>query len=159
MVIHKKIIFSVVSLACGMVMWQAMKNTCPPKEQHLQAVTDVVQKTVDRIFEERVQIPEESRQLAEYLSSTVIPQAVEKLTRQKVDVRDFGVFSLGQVSNGDGDSTPVSLGLFGKVFTFSEEDTYNYINSLISEKDIENILQTLNNNGYGNKDTQTDEGQ
>lgn len=155
MVTHKKIIFSVVSLAYGVVMWQAMKNTC----QHLQAVTDVVQRTVDRIFEERVQIPEESRQLAEYLSSTVIPQAVEKLTRQKIDVRDFGVFSIGQVSTRDGDSTPVSLGLFGKVFTFSEADAYNYISSLINEKDIENILQTLNNNGYGNKDTQTDEGQ
>lgn len=159
MVIHKKIIFSVVSLACGVVMWQAMRNTCPPREQHLQAVTDVVQRTVDRIFEERVQIPEESRQLAEYLSSTVIPQAVEKLTRQKIDVRDFGVFSLGQVSTSDGDSTPVSLGIFGKVFTFSEDDAYDYISSLTNEKDIENILQTLNNNSYGNKNTQTNEGQ
>ena len=159
MVIHRKIAFSVVSIACGIVMWHAMKNTCPPKEKHLQAVTDVVESVVDRIFEERVTVPEESRQLAEYLSSTVIPQAVEKLTQQKINVTDYGVFSLGDIKGADGSTTPVSLGLFGKVFTVSEDDAYDYINNIIGDMDLENILRTLNNKENGNSNTETDEGQ
>lgn len=157
--IHKKFMFSIVSLACGIVMWQAMKNTCPQKEQHLQAVADVVERTVDRIFEERIKIPEESEQLASYLSSVVIPQAVEKLTRQRVDVHDFGVFSMGNINSEDGEKTPVSIGLLGKVFTFGEEDAYDYINSLINEEDIKKLLHTLNSNNYGNEDIETVEGQ
>ena len=159
MVIHKKIAFSVVSLACGLVMWQAMKNTCPPREQHMRAVTDVVERAVDRIFEERIQFPEESRQIADYLSSTVIPEAVAKLTAKRIDFTSYGIFSLGNLEQPDGEVTPVSLGLLSKVFTFSEDDAYDYLNGLIKETDIEQIIQTLNNSDYGNEDIETDEGQ
>lgn len=159
MIIHKKFIFSVVSFACGIVMWQAMKNTCPPREQHLQAVTDVVERAVDRIFEERIKLPEESKQLADYLSSTVIPDAVAKLTQQRVDFTSYGIISMGQITEADGESTPVSLGIFGKVFTFSEDKAYDYLNSLIDETDIENIIQNLNSKNYGNEDSESVEGQ
>lgn len=159
MVIHKKIAFSVVSFACALVMWQAMKNTCPPREQHLHAVTDVVERTVDRIFEERIQIPEESKQLAEYLSSKVIPEAVAKLTQQRIDFTNYGgVISVGSLSGEDG--TPLSIGMFGKVFTtFSEDQAYDYINGLIDETDIENIIKNLNKENYGNQDIESDEGE
>lgn len=161
MKIHKKMAFSVVSLACALVMWQAMKNSCPPREQHLRAVTDVVERTVDRIFEERIQFPEESRQLAEYLSTNVIPQAVQKLTEQRIDYKNYGIFSMGNIEQQNGETTPVSFGLFGKVFTMGEEDAYEYLNGLISESDIEEIIQqTLNKKmNYGNEDIETDEGQ
>lgn len=157
MVIHKKITFSVVSFACALVMWQAMKNTCPPREQHLHAVTDVVERTVDRIFEERIQIPEESKQLAEYLSSKVIPEAVAKLTQQRIDFINYGgVISVGSLSGED--ATPLSIGMFGKVFTtFSEDQAYDYINGLINETDIENIIKNLNKENYGIQDTESDE--
>ncbi len=159
MVIHKKIAFSIVSVACGLVMWQAMKNTCPPKEQHLHAVTDVVERTVNKIFEERIQVPEESKQLAEYLSSKVIPEAVEKLTKERLDIKDYGVFSIGTIT-GQGDSTAaVSIGFFDKVFTFSDEQAYDYINSLVQGTDINSIIESLNNGNYGNKDIETVEGQ
>lgn len=159
MVIHKKFTASIVSLACALVMWQAMKNTCPPREQHLRAVTDVVERTVDRIFEERIQFPEESKQLAEYLSTTIIPQAVEKLTAQRINIKDYGIFSLGNIEQADGETTPISLGLFGKVFTMSDDAAYQYLNGLIDETDIENIIQSLNSKNYGNEDIETDEGQ
>lgn len=159
MILHKKFAFSVVSFACAIVMWQAMKNTCPPKEQHLQAVTDVVERAVDRIFEERVVLPEESKELADYLSSTVIPQAVEKLTQQRIDFTSYGIVSLGKIAVPDGEDTPVSLGMFGKVFTISEDDAYDYLNGLIKETDIENILHELNSNKNGNINIETDEGQ
>lgn len=159
MVIHKKFAFSVVSFACALVMWQAMKNTCPPKEQHLQAVTDVVERTVDRIFEERIQFPEESKQLAEQLSSKIIPEAVAKLTQQRIDFNDYaGIISIGSLSGEV--TTPLSIGLFGKVFTtFSEDQAYDYINGLIDETDIENIIKNLNKENYGNENTESDEGE
>ena len=157
MLIHKKIAFSIASFACAIVMWQAMKNTCPPKEQHLQAVTDVVEKTVNRVFEERVTLPPESKRLAEYLSTQVIPQAVEKLTREKLDFSNYGIFSLGSIAVPDGDNTPLSVGVFGKVFTISEEDAYKYIDEYINEIDIENILRQLNTNYNGNNDIENDE--
>lgn len=159
MVIHKKFAFSVVSFACALVMWQAMKNTCPPKEQHLQAVTDVVERTVDRIFEERIQFPEESKQLAEQLSSKIIPEAVAKLTQQRIDFNDYaGIISIGSLSGEE--TTPLSIGLFGKVFTtFSEDQAYDYINGLIDETDIENIIKNLNQENYGNENTESDEGE
>lgn len=159
MTIHKKFAFSVVSFACAIVMWQAMKSSCPPKEQHLQAVTSVVERAVDRIFEERVVLPEESKELAEYLSSTVIPQAVEKLTRQRIDFTSYGIVSLGKIIVPDGEDTPVSLGLFGNVYTISEDDAYDYINGLIKETDIENILQQLNSDKNGSNIIEGDEGQ
>lgn len=159
MVIHKKIAFSIVSFACGIVMWQAMKATCPPREQHLQAVTDVVERAVDRIFEERITMPEESKELAEYLSTSVIPQAVAKLTEQRIKVTSYGVFSMGTVYDMSDETTPISLGVFGRVFTFSEDQAYNYINDLMKETGIENIIKNLNKMNYGTENIETDEGQ
>lgn len=159
MVIHKKFTVSVVSLACALVMWQTMKNTCPPREQHLAAVTDVVERAVDRIFEERIQFPEESKELADYLSSTVIPQAVEKLTAQRIDFTSYGIFSMGNVVGDSGDKTPISIGAFGKVMTVSEDDVYEFLKDLIGDTNNENILQTLNNKNHGTENIETDESQ
>lgn len=161
MVIHKKIIYSVVSLACGLVMYQQMKNTCPPKEQHQKAVTDVVERAVDRIFMEKVKFPDESKQLATYLSESVIPQAVAKLTEKQIDVSSFGVFSLGTIDGLDEGSVPVSFGLCGKVFTIDEDEVYKYINNMLDEDEINNILKTINeqNNGTDNSDIETEKGE
>ena len=150
MLIHQKFAFSVVSFACAIIMWQAMKNTCPPKEQHLQAVTDVVERAVDRIFEERVVLPEESKDIAEYLSVKVIPQTVAKLTQQRIDFTSYGIFSLGKIIVPDGEDTPVSIGLFGKVFTVSEDDAYEYLKGLIDKSDVDNVLQKIKGNENGN---------
>ena len=158
MLIHKKFAFSVVSFACAIIMWQAMKNTCPPKEQHLQAVTDIVERAVDRIFEERVVLPEESKDIAEYLSAKVIPQAVAKLTQQRIDFTSYGIFSLGKIIVPDGEDTPVYIGLFGKVFTVSEDDAYEYLNGLINESDVDNVLQEINKEENGNNDVENNEG-
>lgn len=137
----KKLTTSIVSLAAALVMYGAMKNTCPSREQHMNAVTDVVEKALDKIFEERIQVPDESRELANYLAQEIIPQAVEKLTSQKIDFTDYGIISTGSVEDGEGDSHVVSLGLFGKVFTLSEEDAYNYLQKMVDDMNLEQILQ------------------
>lgn len=144
MQIIRKTAYSVVSLACGLVMWQAMKNTCPPREQHLRAVTDVVERSVDRIFEDRVVFPEESKRMAEFLSSDIIPQMVTKLTQQRIDFTNYGLFSVGNIEDEDGNKFPVSLGVFGKVFTLNEDSTSNVVENIVSELDLENLIKNLN---------------
>ena len=137
----KKLTTSIVSLAAALVMYGAMKNTCPSRQQHLTAVTDVVEKALDKIFEERIQVPEESRELANYLALEVIPNAVEKLASQKIDIKDYGIISLGSMEVGNGDSQTVSVGVFGKVFTFSEDDAYEYLQKIVDDMNLESILQ------------------
>ena len=69
-----------------------------------------------------------------------------------------GIISVGSLSGEDG--TPLSIGMFGKVFTtFSEDQAYDYINGLIDETDIENIIKNLNKENYGNQNTESDEGE
>lgn len=152
MTLHKKFACSIVGLACALVMWQAMKNSCPPREQHLQAVTDVVERTVDRIFEEKINFPEESRQIAEYLAAEIIPKAVERLTAERIDFTDYGIFSLGNIEDENGEAVPISIGLFGKVFTISEEQAEEYIDSLLSDSEIDYIINNLKEKENGNED-------
>lgn len=158
MLIHKKILFSLASFGCAIVMWQAMKSSCPPKEQHMQAMTDVVEKAVDRIFEEKIILPEESKELASYLMTNVIPPAVEKLTRERLDFSSYGIFSLGTIEE-DGKRIPVSVGVLGKVFTLSENDAYNYFRDYVVPESINDSILTPKNKTNGKQNTQTDEGQ
>ena len=139
--IIKKTITAVTSLAAALVMYGAMKNTCPSREQHMNKVTSVVEKALDKIFEEKIRIPQESREMADYLSQEVIPQAVERLTSQRIDVTDYGIVSLGSFDDGDGETQPISIGLFGKVFTFNEDQAYEYLQQVIGDMDLENLLQ------------------
>ena len=98
----KQTVVGVVSLACGLVMYGAMKNTRPSSLQHANAVTDVVEKIVDDIFQNRIVFPEKSRELAGYISGSVVPNAVDKLTNGKIDLQDFWVFNLGSVTDEEG---------------------------------------------------------
>ena len=157
MTIHKKIATSIVSLACGLVMWQAMKNSCPPREKHLQAVTDVVEETVNRIFEEKISFPEESKELAQYLSTDMIPKIVAKITEQRIDFKDFALFSIGMIEGEE--YMPVSIGVLGRVFTFDSEDGYEYANKIIGETELNNIINYFNNINYGINQTESNEGE
>lgn len=140
----KNLTKSVVFLAAAVVMFGAMKSTNPSREQHLSEVADVVERAVTRIYEEKIVIPEESRVLADYLATEVIPAAVEKLTNQQMDVTDYGLFSLGSIGLEDGDSTPVSLGVFGKVFTMTEQQAYDYLKECVNDERLEQLLEKLN---------------
>lgn len=139
--IIRKTITAVTSLAAALVMYGAMKNTCPSREQHMNKVASVVEKALDKIFEEKIRIPQESREMADYLSQEVIPQAVERLTSQRIDVTDYGIVSLGSFDDGDGENQPISIGLFGKVFTINEDQAYEHLQQVIGDIDLENLLQ------------------
>ena len=144
MKIARSMASSVVYLAAGIVMYGAMRSTNPSREQHLQEVADVVERAVKRIYEEKILLPEESRVLADYLSEQVIPAAVEKLTSQRIDVTDYGLFSVGSVTLDEGDSSNVSLGVFGKVFTLSEDQAYEYLKKAVVDDKVMELIKQLN---------------
>lgn len=141
MMLLKKISYSVVSLAVALVMYEAMKNTCPPKDRHMRAVTEVVQRITDQIFQERIHFPEESRELARYLSTEVIPQAVKEVMNQKVNFTNYGIFSIGKIN----DAT-ITLGAVNTVYTIHDEQISEVLNKVITEESINQILQQLNIN-------------
>lgn len=141
----KQTVVAVVSLACGLVMYGAMKNTRPSSLQHANAVTDVVEKIVDDIFQNRIVFPDESREMSGYISGSIVPNAVEKLTNGKIDLQDFWVFNLGSVTDEEGNEELVSLGVLGKVFTFNEDKIREDIEEMV-QSDMKEFMKSNDNN-------------
>ena len=135
---------SIVYLAVALVMYGAMKNTRPSQLQHANAVTGVVENVVDDIFQNRIEIPAESRDLANYISGTVVPKALEKVQNGKIDVTDFWIFNVGSIPGTEGEEDPVSIGVLGKVFTFNEEKIREQIEQSVTQ-DMNEFLN--NDNG------------
>ena len=135
---------SIVYLAVALVMYGAMKNTRPSQLHHANAVTGVVENVVDDIFQNRIEIPAESRDLANYISGTVVPKALEKVQNGKIDVTDFWIFNVGSIPGTEGEEDPVSIGVLGKVFTFNEEKIREQIEQSVTQ-DMNEFLN--NDNG------------
>lgn len=135
---------SIVYLAVALVMYGAMKNTRPSQLQHANAVTGVVENVVDDIFQNRIEIPAESRDLADYISGTVVPKALEKVQNGKIDVTDFWIFNVGSIPGTEGEEDAVSIGILGKVFTFNEEKIREQIEQSVTQ-DMNEFLN--NDNG------------
>lgn len=125
---------SIVYLAVALVMYGAMKNTRPSQNQHANAVTDVVERVVDDIFQNRIEIPSQSRDLADYLSSEVVPKTIDKMRNGKIDLTDYWIFNIGSVEDGDGNDEAVSLGIFGHVFVFDEDKIRDNIESTVKDE-------------------------
>ena len=121
MSIIKDVTKSVVFLACGLVMYGYMKKNTPSGERHQQAMVESVERIVTQLYEEKIEFPEESRKMADYLSENVIPQAVEKIIHGKIDLSDFHIFNVGTVTDDDGIRHIVSIGAFDTVFTLNDD--------------------------------------
>ena len=134
---------SIVYLAVALVMYGAMKNTRPSQLQHANAVTGVVENVVDDIFQNRIEIPAESRDLADYISGTVVPKALEKVQNGKIDVTDFWIFNVGSIPGAEGEEDAVSIGILGKVFTFNEEKIREQIEQSVTQ-DMNEFLSNGN---------------
>lgn len=131
---------AVVYLACGLVMYGAMKNTMPSQSQHANAVTNAVERVVDDIFQNRIEIPSESRDLAGYISNNVVPKALEKVRNGKIDITDYWIFNVGHVTGKDGKENAVSIGILGRVFTFNEDKIREDIEESVTD-DMKDFLQ------------------
>lgn len=139
----KSTLTSVVYLAVALVMYGAMKSTRPSQNQHANAVTGVVEKVIDDIFENRIEFPAESKELANKLSTDVIPNAVEKLRHGKIDLTDYWIFNIGSVTDEEGNEDAVSLGILGKVFVFDEDKIREDIENSVNE----NMKEFMENKG------------
>lgn len=129
----KKIGNSIVFLAGALVMYGAMKNTMPTGDDHMRHLTDEVERIVDKMMD-HVKVPEESRQLAEFLSTEVIPQGVDRLLKGDLDVTDFGgMVSVGKVIDEDGNERITSVGIFGHVFTVGSDELQQEVEDAVLE--------------------------
>ena len=140
MSIIKDITKSAVFLACGLVMYGYMKNNTPSGEQHQKAMVESVERIVTQIYEEKIEFPEESRKLADYLSKNVIPQAVEKILHGKIDLSDYHVFNIGTVTDDDGKEHVISIGFFDTVFTLNDDYVEEQVRSMSSSDEKENTV-------------------
>lgn len=136
----KSTAIAVVYLACGLVMYGTMKNTRPSQNQHANAVTGVVEHVVDDVFQNRIEIPSESRDLADYISNNVVPKALEKVRNGKIDLKDYWIFNVGNVVGKDGEEEAVSIGILGKVFTFNEDKIRENIEEAVND-DMQEFLK------------------
>ena len=131
--ILKKIGNSIVFLAGALVMYGAMKNTMPTGDDHMQHLTDEVERIVDKMMD-HIKVPEESRQLADFLSTEVIPKGVDRLLNGDLDVTDFGgLVSVGKVIDDDGNERIASVGIFGHVFTVGSEELQQEVEQAVME--------------------------
>lgn len=130
----KKVILTVVYLACALVMYSTMKNTKPTKIKHAQAISSVVENVMDDIFQNRIEFPTESRELADKLSRDVIPKAVDKLTRGKLNLTDLHLFNIGEIVDENGENKIVSIGIFGQVFVLNDDEV-----AKVTEQELKNL--------------------
>ncbi len=131
--ILKKIGNSIVLLAGALVMYGAMKNTMPTGSEHMKHLTDEVERIVDKMMD-KIQIPDESRQMADFLSSEVIPEGVDRLINGRLDVTDLGeVVSIGRIKDDNGKEHIVSIGIFGKIFTIGDDELEQQVETAIRD--------------------------
>jgi hypothetical protein len=117
----KKLPLAIVTLACSYTMYIAMKSTAPSTDAHANVLTEEVEKMLDKLYTEKIVMPEESKQIASYLYYDVTPKVVDKILNGKIDLSDFDFLTLGTIKDSEGDTHIVSLGIFGQVFTFNED--------------------------------------
>lgn len=100
------IFFIVVLAVIGVV-------TCPDKEEHVDKFASLVTETIADKTENMGAV---GKAINDVSKTDLLTKAVDK----KLEVEDYGVFTLGKVEYFDEDYV-ISLGVFGTVFTISEE--------------------------------------
>ena len=146
--IIKRTIKAVVLLGVALVMYGAMNKTLPSKDQHVIATSQMVKRVMDKVFMDKIHFPEESREIADYISNTLIPQATQKAMSENLDIKDFGIANIGTIETVDGDDEILSLGILGKVFTFGEEETYERLEKYMNMSNVDEAIDIINKKKY-----------
>ena len=120
-VFFRKTLCAIISLAGAYTMYLAMKYTAPATNTHASILTEKVVEMADYLFTEKIVVPEESKKIATYLYHDAIPKMVDKIIYGKIDLTDLDVVSFGTMTDEDGETHLVTLGIFGKVYTFNED--------------------------------------
>ena len=103
--------------------------TNPNEKKHRAAISrlasDIIESQVDDFMDDPY---------SGFGASILTSGIVDKVTDHMVTVKDYGLFSLGQVEYNDKKRT-LSLGILGHVFTFSDEDFEAYMTHQQKKKD------------------------
>lgn len=146
--IIKRTIKAAVLLGVALVMYGAMNKTLPSRDQHIIATSQMVKRVMDKVFMDKIHFPKESREIADYISNTLIPQATQKAMSENLDIKDFGIANIGTIETVDGDDEILSLGILGKVFTFGEEETYERLEKYMNMSNVDEAIDIINKKKY-----------
>ena len=72
----------------------------------------------------------------------MVPNALEKVHNGKIDLTDYWIFNVGSITDENGEEDPVSVGIFGKVFTFNEGKIRENIEESVTEDMNEFLNET-----------------
>lgn len=117
--------------------------TCPSKDDHKKALTDVITQTLD----DAKQKLNDNSDLAgiDQTFTTMFLSSIDQVVKSSIDsllkVNNYGVFSIGKI-NFAGQEKIVSLGILNHVFTLDKQDI---------EQEINRRLQAGNNIQIGGK--------
>lgn len=111
------------------VLFGTMVFTCPDRKAHEEAIQEVTKHWVDDKVQENLNSITGSDGFGGVVGD-IIGKIVAEITgngtdmaiSQYLDVKNYMVCSVGTISIGEAKDKMVSLGIFGHVFTFDEED-------------------------------------
>lgn len=89
--------------------------TCPSREDHVQKVSSVCHEYVEE------ELQSEGDAIGA-LSSMFASKLVDMMLQRRMYVNNYLVCSVGKYHDFDGESTTVSFGILGHVFTFDKDD-------------------------------------
>ncbi|MBR5653195.1 MAG: DUF4339 domain-containing protein [Prevotella sp.] len=117
------------------VLCAVLAVTNPDEKKHQAAISqlasDIIEQQVDDIFDDPY---------SGFGTSVLTSGIVDKVAGHMVTVKDYGLFSLGQLEYGDEKKT-VSFGILGHVFTFSNEDVERYITNQQTKRQVPRIQE------------------
>ena len=123
---HKGLFFFAFFLA---VLCAILAVTNPNEKKHRAAISQLAGDIIESQVNDFMDDP-----YSGFGASILTSGIVDKVTDHMVTVKDYGLFSLGQVEFNDQKKT-LSLGILGHVFTFSNEDFENYMTHQQKKKD------------------------
>ena len=102
--------------------------TCPNKQAHKDAIMSVINEKINESVSKDSSEGDEGIALfASSLGSGIVGYVLDN----RLTVKNYFVFSTGELNKLDGTSERLSVGVFGHVFTFSKEDLDKALDGII----------------------------
>lgn len=111
------------------ILFATMVFTCPTREDHEQAISEVTKHWMGNKVQETIGVVTGNSGVGSVVSDVLskvlrrwTDEGAEMVITNYLDVDNYVVCSVGRISVGNVKDKMVSLGIFGHVFTFDEED-------------------------------------
>lgn len=127
------------------VLFGIMVLTCPDRKAHEDAIQQVTEKWVnDKVHENISSITGNEgvdavlNEIIGKVTAEITGRGTEMAISQYLDVKNYMVCSVGTISVGEAKDKMVSLGIFGHVFTFDEEDLERLWAKMLDDQEAKN---------------------